>query len=278
MLVVPFGHVLDWASGHLLLREIMTKTPNVMFVMCDQLRKDWLGCYGHPSVRTPHLDALAARGLRCEHNIVANPICMPNRMSMLTGQHAHNHNLWTNGILLDPLPRTVADHLQDHGVRTASFGKIHISPTGGDEQSWESRQRWQGLLENGQAWEETGPYAGFQHVELSIGHGGLPGAHYQQWFFDNGGTLEMVEMQRDPTHETSGTRGIPPHLHHSAFVADRTCAWLRAQHEQNEHNQQQPFFAHVSFPDPHHPFDPPYEATVDVDPRRNRPLLPRVTI
>ena len=248
------------------------KPTNVMFILCDQLRKDWLGCYGHPSVKTPHLDELAARGLRCEHNIVANPICMPSRMSMLTGQHAHNHGLWTNGILLDPLPSTVADHVQQHGVRTASFGKIHISPTGGDERSWESKKRWQALKQAGQTWKETGPYAGFEHVELSIGHGGLPGAHYEQWFFDNGGTLAMLEMTRDDTHEASGTRALPVELHHSSFVAERTNRWLR-QHAEDKENDA-PFFAHVSFPDPHHPFDPPYDATIQVDPEAEPAPIP----
>ena len=80
------------------------------------------------------------RGLQCEHNIVANPICMPSRMSMLTGQHAHCHGLWTNGLLIDPMPATLPQHLADNDIRTSSFGKIHISPTGGSEVgSWESK-------------------------------------------------------------------------------------------------------------------------------------------
>ena len=222
----------------------MTKPLNVMFVLCDQLRKDWLGCAGHPSIKTPNLDKLAARGLRCEHNIVANPICSPNRMSMLTGQHAHNHGLWTNGIHLNPLPHTIADHLHQHGVRTAHFGKIHISPTGTKEGgSWEARKRWSDRRKAGiSAYEDTGPYAGFQHVELTIGHGGTPAAHYEEWFFERGGTIEMLEMERDPTHDTSGLRELPVSLHHTTFVAERTCAWLE-QHK----DESSPFFAHVSF-------------------------------
>ena len=109
---------------------------NVLFILCDQLRKDWLGCYGHPSIHAPNLDALAESGLRCLHNIVASPICMPNRWSMLCGRHPRNHGCWTNGLLLDPLPMTIADHARSAGLRTASFGKIHATPTGADGRSW----------------------------------------------------------------------------------------------------------------------------------------------
>ena len=60
--------------------------PNVLLIITDQHRADHLGCYGNRQVRTPHLDGLAARGQRFERCYVANPICMPNRATLLTGR------------------------------------------------------------------------------------------------------------------------------------------------------------------------------------------------
>ncbi len=242
-------------------------TPrNVLFICTDQQRKDSLGCYGHPSAATPNLDALAAGGLRCEGNIVANPICMPNRMSMLTGQYPRNHGQWTNGLLLDPLPLTLPEHLRRQGWRTASIGKIHLTPTGcDDDRSYESRQRWRRITEDptsGGAYAHLGPYAGFEHVELTIGHGGALNAHYEQWYRDRGGTDEMLMVCKDEgVPERPGVRDLPVALHHTTFVAERAEALL-----ERMAGCDAPFFAHVSFPDPHHPFDPPREAAEKVDP------------
>ncbi len=247
---------------------------NVLFILCDQLRKDALGCYGHPSAQTAHLDRLAKEGLRCEHNIVASPICMPDRMSMLTGRHIRNHGLWTNGLLLDPLPPTLPDHLQAQGYRTANFGKIHCSPTGTtDLRSWESKHRWKALQEAGEdLFEHCGPYLGFEHVELTLGHGpsNARDAHYGQWFRERGGTEEMMHLHKDPDNpEHSGVREMPVELHHSRFIAERSCAWIKQRAEDGE-----PFFAQISFPDPHHPFDPPREAAEKVDPAREPEAIP----
>ena len=59
----------------------MTAIRNVLFIMCDQLRWDHMGCAGHPYLRTPNLDALAARGVRFAQAYVQSGICGPSRMS-----------------------------------------------------------------------------------------------------------------------------------------------------------------------------------------------------
>jgi len=241
----------------------MHEIKNIIFICTDQQRKDSLGCYGHPSAETPHLDALAESGIRFEHNIVANPVCMPSRLSMITGMYPRNHRLWTNGVFVDPLPLTLPEHLHKQGWKTASIGKLHHTPTGADGESWESRKRWQKIAEaGGGAYSDTGPYAGYEHVELTIGHGGGAHAHHGAWFYKNGGQPEMLEWKhRDDAHD-SGYRGMPVSLHHSTFVAERSCAYL-----DSLRGDSAPFFLHVSFPDPHHPFDPPEEATLSVDPQ-----------
>lgn len=70
---------------------------NLLFLLTDQLRIDSLGCYGNAHSRTPNLDRLAAGGMRFERNYFANPICMPNRMSIFTGLQPRNHGLRANG-------------------------------------------------------------------------------------------------------------------------------------------------------------------------------------
>ena len=60
--------------------------PNFILFITDQHRADFLGCYGHPIVRTPHIDSIAARGTAFDRFYVASPVCMPNRSSLMTGR------------------------------------------------------------------------------------------------------------------------------------------------------------------------------------------------
>ena len=79
-----------------------TRRPNFLLFITDQQRADHLGAYGNTIVRTPHLDALAARGWRAEACHVASPICMPNRASLMTGRMPSVHGARHNGIALLP--------------------------------------------------------------------------------------------------------------------------------------------------------------------------------
>ena len=76
----------------------MTRQPNVLMIMTDQLRADCLGCYGHPLVRTPNIDSLAQRGTRFDRFYVASPVCMPNRASIMTSRMPSGHRGRFNGI------------------------------------------------------------------------------------------------------------------------------------------------------------------------------------
>ena len=60
---------------------------HVLFIMCDQLRADHLSCYGHPRLHTPHIDALAARGVRFTHAYAQGSVCGASRMSTYTGRY-----------------------------------------------------------------------------------------------------------------------------------------------------------------------------------------------
>ncbi|WP_371224690.1 alkaline phosphatase family protein [Roseovarius sp. 2305UL8-3] len=100
---------------------------NILFIMCDQLRFDYLGCTGHPHIRTPHIDALAARGVRFNRAYVQSPICGPSRMSFYTGRYVRSHGSNWNGVPLRVGEWTLGDHLNDLGMRTVLCGKTHMN-------------------------------------------------------------------------------------------------------------------------------------------------------
>jgi arylsulfatase A-like enzyme len=99
---------------------------NILFVMCDQLRWDYLSCYGHPHLKTPNIDKLAANGVRFDRAYVQSPVCGPSRMSFYTGRTVFSHGATWN---LVPLPigeYTIGDYLRPHGVRVGLAGKTHM--------------------------------------------------------------------------------------------------------------------------------------------------------
>ena len=100
-------------------------TKNVLFIMCDQLRYDYLGCSGHPSIKTPHIDALAKRGVRFERSYVQSPICGPSRMSTYTGRYVRSHGADFNNVPLRVGEWTLGDHLKSIGARAVLCGKTH---------------------------------------------------------------------------------------------------------------------------------------------------------
>jgi arylsulfatase A-like enzyme len=100
--------------------------PNFLLFITDQHRADHLGCAGHPLLRTPHIDALAARGCRFTDFHVATPICQPNRASLMTGRLPSAHGLQINGRELSHGERTFVQALREAGYRTALAGKSHL--------------------------------------------------------------------------------------------------------------------------------------------------------
>jgi arylsulfatase A-like enzyme len=104
------------------------KARNVLWIMADQLRWDYLSCYGHPTLHTPHIDGLAARGVRFERVYVQSPICGPSRMSYYTGRYCRSHGATWNGFPLRVGEPTLGDHLREIGVRPALVGKTHMVP------------------------------------------------------------------------------------------------------------------------------------------------------
>jgi len=98
---------------------------NILLIECDSLDGRVLGCMGHPAMQraTPHLDALAARGVLFRNAYTNNPICCPSRASMFSGTHTHHCEGWNNYKGLEPGTPTFLDRLAGAGYRTQTFGK-----------------------------------------------------------------------------------------------------------------------------------------------------------
>jgi len=103
-----------------------SSAKNVLWIMADQLRWDYLSCYGHPHLHTPNIDMLAEKGVRFDAAFVQSPFCGPSRMSYYTGRYCRSHGSTWNGFPLRVGEPTLGDHLRPLGVRTAIVGKTHM--------------------------------------------------------------------------------------------------------------------------------------------------------
>jgi arylsulfatase A-like enzyme len=233
-------------------REPSPGRRNILFITSDQQRYDSLGVNGGRVARTPTLDALARAGINYRRAHVQNVVCMPSRSTMLTGQHPLTHGVVANGIPLPADAPSVVEHLRTRaGYRTALLGKAHFDP---------HLDPLLHFFENRAAAERLdGPWHGFEHMEFAT-HGPLVGHHYADWLWTNhprdvqgfgsvltgarGGDTRAPEVTHNP---------IAREHYHTDWVADRTIAWLSSL------GPDEPWFCWMSFPDPHHPFDPPYE-------------------
>ncbi|HEY1960661.1 MAG TPA: sulfatase-like hydrolase/transferase [Polyangiaceae bacterium] len=239
---------------------------NILFITTDQQRYDSLGVTGNPLARTPSVDALARTGILYRRAHVQNVVCMPSRSTMITGQYPLTHGVVANGISLDDRSPNVARTLHDAGYRTALVGKAHFDP---------HLDPFLRFPENRLASKRsTGPWRGFDHVELAT-HGPLGGQHYAAWLWDEH-REDVAGFGAVLTGSGGGETGAPEVKHnpiareryHTDWIAERTIAWLRAQ------TPERPFFCWMSFPDPHHPFDPPEDEVRKRGDFRARPLPP----
>ena len=121
--------------------------PNVLFLICDDLNCD-LHCYGHPLVKSPNIDRLAARGVRFEHAYCQYPLCGPSRASFMTGLYPDQTLIHRNAIYIReqvPNVQTMSQLFRNHGYFATRIGKIyhynvpkHIGTSGHDDPySWD---------------------------------------------------------------------------------------------------------------------------------------------
>ncbi|HET7407037.1 MAG TPA: sulfatase-like hydrolase/transferase [Mycobacteriales bacterium] len=222
----------------------------ILFITTDQQRYDALGCNGGAIARTPVVDRLAAEGINYRRAYNQNTVCTPARSTMLTGQYVRTHGVVANGIALPDDAPSIAGWLHEQaGYRTALLGKAHFEP------ALDPRGEYR---ENALAREDSyGPHRGFEHIEMAM-HGSSPFWHYGTWL-----AKEHPEHLDSYVAVLSGKGGgdtgapetkinpIPREWYHTDWVADRTIAWLDSLPADDD------WFCWMSFPDPHHPWDPP---------------------
>ena len=121
-----------------LLPSNLAASPNIVFIMADDLGYGDLGCYGNDRVQTPHIDALAENGIRFTDFHSSGPMCTPTRAATLTGQYQQRFGEkfdgaisgvrdYHSGLLHDAL--TIAEVLRKAGYATGCFGKWHLGYT-----------------------------------------------------------------------------------------------------------------------------------------------------
>ena len=102
-------------------------TPsNLLLIMSDEHNRRIMGCAGHQMVRTPHMDGLAARGVRFTDAYCNSPICVPSRASFATGRHVHQIGFWDNAIPYDGSVPSWGHRLTAAGHVATSIGKLHF--------------------------------------------------------------------------------------------------------------------------------------------------------
>ncbi len=273
----------------------MSKRPDFLVICVDQMQAASMTCAGHPDVKTPNLDKLAAAGTRFSRAYCENPVCTPSRLSIITGLSSRQHGVYCNGQFLPSDIPTVTSVLREAGYRTKACGKLHLQPWSLDwsrnsnpQRGWR-RQVQDGLhsFEDQNMWNSgkitTIPpgYFGFESVDYVGGHIGYTFGDYKTWLREESPEWHRIlsdpdwrkgerfqacyfhdnEAQTPGGIAASWRMNVPIELHHNTWIADRSIAYIDSLQEDED------FFLWCSFPDPHHPFaaSKPYSEMYDPD-------------
>ena len=262
----------------------MTTRPSYILFITDQQRYDHLGCNGHPVLQTPNIDQIAARGVNHDRFYVASPVCMPNRASLMTCRMPSSHGVRSLGIPLAHNNVSFVEVLRDAQYDTALIGKSHLqnvsnfpiqvaprenragyhvpnealdqavrSDLDGSTYQYERQSFWQN---NNNPTVPT-PFYGFDHYDSVLRHGTNIGGDYELWLKQEAPhVLDLRGPANQFAHDYTCPQAIrtkiPEEYYSTSYIAKRAVEWL----EQRKGNNN-PFFLMVSFPDPHHPFNPP---------------------
>lgn len=105
------------------------KTPNILVICTDQFRADAMGCAGNSFIKTPNLDQIAERGVRFSRAYCTSPVCIPTRISMMTGLYPHTLGKEAHVRMnIDSRIRTLPQYFKQAGYRTGIIGKTHFWP------------------------------------------------------------------------------------------------------------------------------------------------------
>ena len=108
------------------LSQATPKRPNILFILCDDIRWDHLGCAGHPNIKTPNIDRLAHEGVHFRNMFCTTSLCSPSRASILSGLYGHSHGVQNNFTEFPNELPSFPKRLHDTGYETAYIGKWHM--------------------------------------------------------------------------------------------------------------------------------------------------------
>ena len=234
--------------------------PNILLITSDQQHRSTLGAV-NDRIRTPALDRLCRQGVRFDRAYCPNPTCTPTRASMITGMYPSQHGAWSLGTKLFEDVPTVGAMLAAAGYYTALVGKAHFQPLATRE-GMESLE-CQPTLRDLDFWRDfTGPWYGFDHVEVARNHGdeSHSGQHYAIWM-EAQGLADWKDYfqdwppvpgkpERRQYYDAEARRWLlPEDLHYTHWTGERTIAQIEAAAEADT-----PFFIWSSFHDPHPPY------------------------
>lgn len=226
----------------------------ILFVTTDQQRFDSLGCNGNKFCRTPVVDRLAREGINYSRAYNQNTVCMPARSTMLTGQYVRTHGVVANGVPLPEDAPSVAQYLKDKaGYKTALIGKAHFEPGFDLTGKWrENRRQMEG---------DFGPWRGFDyaiHAMHIASFRGQPVGHYGRWvqknhpqWYDKSAPLLNAAPGGETGAPETHNNPLPREVYHTDWLAGLSVEWLKSLDAGDD------WFLWLSFPDPHHPWDPP---------------------
>lgn len=227
----------------------MSDKPNLLFIMPDQLRHDFLGCYGANFTNTPYIDSLAEHGVKYQKAYSPSPVCVPARSVLMTGVNAIRTGVIGNGQFLRPDLedcgiRTWPQQLADAGYTTAAIGKMHFFP-------WDLRLGFQ--------YRVAAEDKRWIHIEDD----------YQR-FLKRNGHRKLHGNEHEGYQENRGAivNRIPWEYSVDRFVGQETCRFIR------ELPAEETFAAMVGFPGPHCPYDPNQEFLDRVDESRMPDPIP----
>ena len=234
---------------------------NILFVMCDQLRWDYLSCYGHERLHTPNIDALAKRGVRYDRAYVQSPVCGASRMSTYTGRYVHAHGASWNFVPIKAGEMTIGDYLRPMGVRSVLIGKTHMRA----DAMGMSRLGIDPKSQIGVRISECGfdPYERDDGIHPYSGH--EPNPRYNDHARENG--LDAENPWEEYANAAEGEEGdllsgwflkyadrparVPDLLSETPYITTRAMDFID---DALENNPDQPWVAHVSYIKPHWPY------------------------
>jgi choline-sulfatase len=220
----------------------MTVQSNLLFFMSDNHNRDVAGCYGHPLVKTPNIDRIAAAGVRFDNAYCASPLCCPSRAAVATGRFPHQTGYWDNALAYDGKIASWMHRLRDAGYDVVSVGKLHFR-SGEDDNGFSEEILPMHILDGKgsvqtflRAYDGEPACTTGKRWELYFKRSGVGSTHYQEYDQD---------------------------------ITRNAIAWL----ERNAKKSGRPWALFVSYISPHPPFTVP-KRLYDLYPLDQMPLPP----